>query len=69
MDQLTSAPTAKMTAVGTAGSIVTLIVGVLTAFGVSVPSDVSGAVITAVAALTTIISFASGYIKRERKVA
>lgn len=66
-DQPTNKPTAKMTAVGGAGAVVLAVVTILAAFGVQVPENVSGAVLTLVTALSVIIPFIAGYLKREKK--
>lgn len=68
MNQPTAAPTAKMTAVGVSGAIVTLVGALCAMFGVQVPENVSGALLVLVPALVTIVTFASGYFKRERSL-
>ena len=78
-NQPTSAPTAKVGAVGKAGAaavIIPLIVTLLASFGIIVPEDVSGqaialtgAVVTAYAAIQALWQFGAGYLKKsERKV-
>lgn len=66
MDQPSLLPNSKMTAVAVSGAIVTAIVGVLSVFNIAVPANVSSASLVVVSALVTVISFAAGYIKRER---
>lgn len=63
--QPTAQPTAKMTAVGGAGALVLALVTILTVFGVTVPENVQGAVITLITAAAVIIPFVAGYVKRE----
>jgi uncharacterized membrane protein len=70
-DQPTSAPTAKVAAVGGAGAIIALVVTALAYFGVIVPDGLSQQATAAVAAIITIITFAqailqfaAGYIKK-----
>lgn len=65
--QPTPKPTQKMTTVGLAGVVVTAVVGILAAFGVQVPADVSGAVLTGVSAVVTVVTFVAGYVKKEKK--
>lgn len=78
-NQPTSAPTAKVAAVGKAGAaavIIPLIVTLLASFGVVVPEDISGqavagvgAAVTLYAAIQAIVQFGAGYLKKsERKV-
>lgn len=68
MNQPTAAPTAKMTAVGLAGAIVTLVGAVCAMFGVQVPENVSGALLVLIPALVTTVTFAAGYFKKERSL-
>ncbi len=68
MNQPTAAPTAKMTAVGVSGAIVTLIGALCAMFGVQVPENVSGALLVLVPAAVTVVTFAAGYFKRERSL-
>lgn len=78
-NQPTSAPTAKVAAVGKAGAvavIVPLIVTLLAQFGVIVPDEVTQQVITGIGLVVTLYSivqalwqFGAGYLKKsERKV-
>ena len=67
VNQPNSAPTAKMTAVGIAGLVVTALVTVAAAFGITIPETVSSAALALVAAVTTIATFVAGYWKREQK--
>lgn len=50
-------PTAKVAATGVGGAVATIIIWLLGLFGVAVSGEVA-------AALTTIIAFASGYMKK-----
>ncbi len=68
MNQPTAAPTAKMTAVGVSGAIVTLVGALCAMFGVQVPENVSGALLVLVPAAVTIVTFAAGYFKKERSL-
>lgn len=73
-NQPTSAPTAKVKAVGVAGVVtvlVPLVVTILASFGVIVPQEVSdqaiagiGAIVTIWAAIQSIVHFAAGYFKK-----
>lgn len=61
-DQVSSAPTNKVAASGIGGSIsVVLIYLVKTIFNIDIPSEVA-------AAVATVVSFASGYLVREKRV-
>lgn len=61
-DQISSAPTNKVSAAGIGGSIsVVLIYLVKTIFDVEIPSEVA-------ASIATVISFLSGYFVREKRV-
>lgn len=71
VNQPTSAPTAKVAAVGLAGLIITAIIGILASFGVIVPDGLSdqasqavGATVTIVAAIQAIVQFFAGYLKK-----
>ena len=66
MNQDSAAPSSKMTAVGAVGLVVTGVVGLLTALGVKVPENLSGAVTTLVVALLIAIPWVAGYLKQER---
>ena len=60
-DQVSAKPTAKVSAAGVGGSIsVVLIWLVSTLFNTEIPPEVA-------AALATVVSFASGYIVREKR--
>lgn len=61
-DQVSSAPTNKVSAAGIGGSIsVVLLWGARQFFGVEIPQEVA-------AAVATVISFASAYLVREKRV-
>lgn len=61
-DQVSAAPTNKVSAAGIGGSVsVVLIWLVNTVFEIEVPAEVA-------ASIATVISFASGYIVREKRV-
>lgn len=73
-NQPTAAPTSKVKAVGYAGVIVTVIVGILAMFGVIVPdglsqqaTDAVGATIVLVTFIQGAIAFIAGYMKRSKK--
>lgn len=66
-DQPSAAPTPKMTAVGMAGVIVTLVIGLANLFGIVIPEEVTGAALTVVSGLVTVITFVAGYMKRDKK--
>jgi hypothetical protein len=66
VNQPTSAPTAKMSAVGGVGAFVTAIVGLLAIFGVTLPDNVSTAAVTLILAIHTLIVFLAGYFKKEK---
>lgn len=73
-NQPTSAPTAKVAAVGKAGIaavIIPAIVLVLSSFGVVVPDEISNDVLAAISAIVTVyaaiqavVQFIAGYIKK-----
>lgn len=61
-DQVSSAPTNKVAASGIGGSVSIVIIWLLNiVFGIEVPGEVA-------AAFATVISFASGYLVREKRV-
>lgn len=61
-DQVSSAPTNKVAASGIGGSIsVVLLWAVKQFFNVEIPQEVA-------AAVATVVSFASGYLVREKRV-
>lgn len=61
-DQVSSAPTNKVAAGGIGGSISVVVIWlVVTIFNVEIPAEVG-------AAIATVISFASGYLIREKRV-
>lgn len=61
-DQVSSAPTNKVAAGGIGGSISVVLLWVFTQFvTVEIPPEIA-------AAIATIISFASGYLVREKRV-
>lgn len=61
-DQVSSAPTNKVSAAGIGGSVsVVLLWAVNQFFNIEVPQEVA-------AAIATIVSFASGYLVREKRV-
>jgi hypothetical protein len=60
-DQVSSAPTNKVAAAGIGGSVSVVLVWLAGMFGIEVPPEVA-------AAATTIISFFSGYLVREKRV-
>lgn len=53
-------PTSKVTAMAAAGAAATLIVWIAQLFGADVPAEVS-------AAFTTLLTFASGWLKEENR--
>lgn len=55
----------KVKAGATAGVIVTVIIGLANAFGISFDSDMQGALLTLVSALVTGITFIAAYMKRD----
>lgn len=59
--QVSSAPTSKVAAAGIGGSLTVVLVYILGQFNIDPPAEV-------VAALTTLVSFGSGYIVREKRV-
>lgn len=66
-NQPTPAPTSKVAAGGIAGAVITALLALANLFGIVIPEEVTGAALTLVAAVTTIISFAAAYIKRDVK--
>jgi len=61
-DQVSSAPTNKVSAAGIGGSITVVILFVVkSVWHVDIPAEVG-------AAIATVISFASGYLVREKRV-
>ncbi len=58
MDQSTNQPTAKVAAAGIGGSVSILIIYALGQLGLDVPPEVASAI-------TALVAFACGYIKRE----
>jgi uncharacterized membrane protein len=73
-NQPTSAPTAKVAAVGGAGAVIALIVTLLAYMGVIVPEGLSEQATQAVAAVITIVTFGqaalqflAGYFKKSEK--
>lgn len=60
-DQVSSAPTNKVAAAGIGGSLTIVVVYVLGLMGVELPAEVASA-------LTALISFAAGYLVREKRV-
>jgi hypothetical protein len=61
VNQPTAAPTNKVAAVGIGGSIATILVFIAGQFGVDVTPEVS-------AAFVVVVTFLSGYIKRDKVV-
>lgn len=59
VNQPTAAPTNKMVAVGVSGALTVVLVYVLGEFGVDMPVEVASAI-------TVLISFASGYMTRNK---
>ena len=53
----------KVSAAGSAGVVITALVGLLSVVGVIVPEDVSQAALTAFVAGTTVVTFIAGYLK------
>lgn len=61
-DQVSSAPTNKVAAAGIGGSVSAVLIWAVTQlFTVDIPPEIA-------AAITAIISFASGYLVREKRV-
>lgn len=61
-DQVSAAPTNKVAASGIGGSVSVVVIWLVnTVFGIEIPSEVA-------AAFATVISFASGYLVREKRV-
>lgn len=61
-DQVSSAPTNKVSAAGIGGSVsVVLLWAVKQFFEIEIPQEVA-------AAIATVISFASGYLVREKRI-
>lgn len=61
-DQVSAAPTNKVAASGIGGSVSVVVIWLVnTLFGIEIPSEVA-------AAFATVISFASGYLVREKRV-
>lgn len=60
MNQDSLAPTNKMAAVGATGALTTLLLYVVSFWGVKLPPEVA-------AAVTVLLSFAAGYLVQERK--
>ncbi len=55
----------KVAASVTAGTIASAVVGLLVAVGVDVPADVADEAVVGIAALTTVVTFVAGYLKRD----
>jgi hypothetical protein len=60
-DQVSSAPTNKVAAAGIGGSVAVVLVWLAGMFGIEVPPEVA-------AAVTTLISFFSGYLVKEKRL-
>jgi hypothetical protein len=72
INQPTSKPTKKVTAVGVAGLSVTALIALLAAFGVTVPDALGeqavaavGGIAVAVSFIQAAVTFIAGYMKRE----
>ena len=71
-DQPTSAPTPKVAAAGISGLVVTALVLIAGAAGVTLPANFEDNIVQVVAgvtALTTLINFVVAYFKRDKKSA
>lgn len=66
-DQPTAAPVPKVQAVGIAGGVVTLILLVGTLFGIQFQPDQVNQAVVGLSALVSLITFAAGYFKRDKK--
>ncbi len=62
-------PVPKVATAGLAGVIVTALIAIANAFGIAIPEEVTGAALTLVAAVTTLITFIAAYLKRDKKPA
>lgn len=67
INQPTSTPTLKVQAVGYAGSAVTAVLALGALFGIQLPADSVNQVAVGVSALVTLVTFVSGYIKKNKK--
>lgn len=65
--QPTSAPVAKVQAVGNAGAVVTLVLLVGTLFGIQFQPDQVNQAVVGISALVSIITFLAGYYRRDVK--
>lgn len=68
-NQPSAAPVPKVQAAGIAGTILTVALALANIFGIVIPPEVSGAALTVVAGLTTIVTFLAAYLKRDQKPA
>lgn len=70
--QPTAAPVPKVAAVGVSGLVVTIVVLIAGAFGITLPADMQDNItqlIAGVTALTTLVNFVVAYYKKDRKPA
>ncbi len=66
-DQPTASPTPKVASAVIAGAVLTVLIGLANAFGIMIPTEVTGAALTVIAGLTTIVTFLAAYLKRDKK--
>lgn len=69
VNQPTNAPVAKVQAVGISGAITTVIVLLGGVFGITLPDNLADNItqlVAGVIALTTLINFVAGYLKKSR---
>lgn len=67
VNQPTSTPTPKVQAVGYAGSAVTVVLLLASMFGLQLPADSVNQVAVGVSAFVTLVTFVSGYYKKNKK--
>lgn len=66
-EQPSAMPVPKVQAAGIAGTVLTIVIALANVFGIVIPPEVSGAALTLVAGLTTIVTFLAAYWKRDAK--